>query len=147
MNKNSFVLAIAIALNGGALLGTTSQANAGDLVAMNMAPGKSAYPSKPDKITSRGITGDELLARGMARLKSAKNPQDFQAAYGFFQIAANMGNAEAQFQLGIMQLDNDQVSGTEETAIRWLEAASSQGHKQAAIALSYVINDGSIIGC
>ena len=147
MKRSKIVLAITMALNTGALVCATSQAQADELVALNMQPESAMTRAVQVKTTPKNMTGDELLARGMARLSTARNPQDFRAAYHFLEVASNKGVAEAQFQLALMQLDNEYVSRDEETAIRWLKAAIAQGHQQASVALDYVLYEFGDIGC
>lgn len=147
MKQSKLVFAITMAINSSALLGTAPQARANDLLALNRIPDipRASVPSSQPAPTH--ATGEELLARGMARLATAKQPREFRTAYHFLELAAQKGIPEAQFQLGLMQLDNNHVNGNEETAIKWLEAAIAQGHKQAAIALEYVQYQGGDIGC
>lgn len=147
MKRNKIVIAVSIAVNSGVLFSAMPQAHAGDLVAMNVQPESTKLISSRILKARSEETGEELLARGLARLAAAKQPQDFQTAYHFFEVAANKGNAEAQFQLAIMQLDNQYVNGNEESAIHWLEEAILQGHAQAAVALDVVLSAGDTIGC
>lgn len=147
MKKNKTVVAITLAINSGALLSAMPQAYADDLVALNIQPERTTATTSPVMAIPKEATGKELLARGLARLAAAKKPQDYRTAYHFFEVAANKGNAEAQFQLAIMQLDNEYVKGNEESAVHWLEEAVLQGHQQAAVALNVVLSAGDTIGC
>lgn len=147
MTKSNIAVAVTMAFNGSALFNAIPQANADDLVALNMHSGKPGVSVQSSASVPMEATGEELLARGLARLTAARQPQDYRVAYDFFQIAANKGNAEAQFQLAIMQLDNEYVRQDEGVAIQWLEKAVAQGHGQAVVALDYVLNDGGYIGC
>ena len=147
MINNKLFTAITLALGSSPLLLATQQVSAGDVVAMQM--------DRPVQLPSGSAAGlanvetddKRLLAHGMARLSSADSPSDFRVALRYFQRAAHLGNTEAQFQLAIMQLDNPHVEQDEEAAIRWLRQASDNGHRQAAVALDYVVNSGGDIGC
>lgn len=147
MKQSKIVLAIAMAVNSSALFAATPQTKATSMLAMNSLPDSHGISTRSSQPASKDATGEELLARGLARLATAKQPQDFQAAYHFLEVAANKGVAEAQFQLAIMVLDNEYVNRGEDVAIKWLEAAVAQGHKQASTALDYVRYDGGYIGC
>lgn len=147
MKKNRTVVAITMAINSSVLFSAMPQAHAEDLVALNIQPESAGATSHRITTVSNEASGKELLARGLARLTTAKQPQDFRTAYHFFEIAAHKGNAEAQFQLAIMQLDNEYTRKDDATAIHWLEEAVLQGHEQAAIALDVVTGYGSDMGC
>jgi len=146
MKKNQIVIAITLAVNSSALISGMGQARADEVLAKNTLqtlPG--IMYQEPQKPVSRHLTGEELLARGMARLTTAKTPSDYRAAYHFFDVAAHKGVAEAQYQLALMQLDNDYVKGNEDTAIHWLQEAVLQGHQQAAITLNWVTTAGDAV--
>ena len=147
MIKNKLVTAITLAIGSSTLFGGVDKARAGDVVALNTNSPTSETTIRSNALISKEANAEELLARGLARLTAAKQSVDFRIAYNYFRRAAKKGNAEAQFQLAIMQLDNEYVRQDEETAIRWLEKASARGHRQAAIALDYVVNSGGYIGC
>jgi len=147
MKPSKIVLAVAMTINSSALFAATPQTEAHNMFAMNSLPDRHDFSTRTSQPASKDATGEELLARGLARLATAKQPQDFRAAYHFLEAAANKGVAEAQFQLALMALDNEYVNRGEDVAIKWLEAAVAQGHKQAATALDYVRYDGGYIGC
>lgn len=147
MKKNKFIAALALAISSSGFLAAIPEVKAADLVALHTSSKMPDATIKANAEVSREASGEKLLARGLARLANARGPEDFQIAYNYFKMSAKNGNAEAQFQLAIMQLDNEYVRQDEETAIRWLEKASKGGHRQAAIALDYVVNGGGDIGC
>jgi TPR repeat protein len=147
MKKNSLVRAVALVLGGNSFLAATQHANADDVVALRMEKPMPSQVARPSTMVQKQLDAEALLARGLARLSTAKNPADYRLAYDYFRLAARQGNTEAQFQLAIMQLDNPYIDQDEAAAIRWLEAASEHGHRQAAIALEYVVNSGGDIGC
>lgn len=147
MMKNKLVVAVTLAIGSSTLFGGTGKARAEDVIALNTNASAPETTIRSHELISKEANADELLARGLARLTVAKQPVDFRIAYNYFWRAAKQGNAEAQFQLAIMQLDNEYVRQDEDTAIRWLEKASARGHRQAGIALDYVVNSGGDIGC
>ncbi len=147
MKKNGLFTAITLAISSSTLFNGMQNAEAGDVVALNLSPTSIEPSARSSTLLSNHASGDELLARGLSRIAVAKQPEDFQIAFNYFRMAAEKGNAEAQFQLAIMQLDNPHVEQDEEAAISWLEKASGLGHKQAAIALDFMVNSGGDIGC
>jgi len=147
MKKNRTVVAITLAINSSVLFNAMPQAHAADLLALNVRPEAVRATSGRVSTEPKEATGEQLLARGLASLAAAKQPQDYWTAYHFFEKAANKGNAEAQFQLAIMQLDNEYTKKDEATAINWLQEAVLQGHQQAAIALDVVTGGGTDMGC
>lgn len=148
MQINRLRAAITLAISSSALLGATQVTKAGDIVALNTNANPAlGIGASTTTLMQKNASSEELLGRGLARITTAKQPSDFRVAFDYFRMAAQKGNAEAQFQLAIMQLDNEYVDQDEEAAIRWLEKASGQGHQQAAIALDYVIDNDGDFGC
>jgi len=145
MKQSKIVVAVTLAINGSGLFNAIPQAIAGEMLAKNMLQEIPGVMVKSGHVIPKNMTGEELLARGLARLTTAKQPQDYRTAYHFFEAAANKGNAEAQYQLALMQLENDYVRGSEETAIHWLEEAILQGHQRAAITLNWVTRAGDMV--
>jgi len=145
MNKSKIVVAVTLALNSGALFNAIPQANADEVLAKNTIQEIPGVMFKSGNQSAKDMTGEELLARGLARLTTARKPQEYRTAYHFFEVAANKGVAEAQYQLALMQLDNDYVKGDEETAIHWLQEAILQGHQRAAITLNWVTSAGDMV--
>ena len=94
------------------------------------------------------MSAEDALQRGMKIIGNAKTPNDHVIAFEYLNYAASQGLPEAQFQCAIMYLDDQFAPGDEERAMSLLEKASEQGHKQAAIALSYITDarDGGF-GC
>ncbi len=61
--------------------------------------------------------------------------QNFFQAAKYFDLSANAGIAEAQFELGCLYLVGDGVPFNRNEASRWLKKASEQGHYDAIITL------------
>jgi TPR repeat protein len=147
MKGNKLFVAISMAIGSSAFFHGSPDAKAADLVALQLERPGARQANQTPGLVKPEVDDKRLLAYATARLTAATQPLDFRVAYRYFERAARMGNAEAQFQLAIMQLDNPHVYRDEETAIRWLEKASRAGHRQAAVALDYVVNSGGDIGC
>lgn len=64
--------------------------------------------------------------------------QNFSEAYKWYLLAAEQGNPEAQFSLGVMFQNGEGVPKNFETAIRWFLKASDNGNKDAKKALENI---------
>jgi len=62
-------------------------------------------------------------------------PQDFGRAAQLFRIAADLGHAKAQFNLGLMYARGIGVAADPNEAARWLKSAAAGGEAKAALAL------------
>ena len=69
---------------------------------------------------------------GVACLKQ----EDFEQAVLFFRIAAEQGDAKAQFNLALCYSQGKGVEENQSEAVRWYRAAAEQGDQKAAEALA-----------
>ena len=93
------------------------------------------------------ITPQEALQRGLQLAGNANSEKDHVMAFEYLSYAAKQGLAEAQFQCALMHLDNQYAPADDERAVRLLENAIAQGHKQAEVALNYMRYAEDGIGC
>ena len=56
---------------------------------------------------------------------------DYAAAYAEYQAAADQGDAEAQYFLGVMHVNGEGVPSSPATAADWFRKAAEQGHTLA----------------
>jgi TPR repeat protein len=70
------------------------------------------------------------------------NPDQLRAEAAV-RKAANGGNAEAQFRLGVMYGNGDGVGLDYEQALHWFERAAAQGHENAVITLAWMFANGT----
>ncbi|MGB5202271.1 MAG: tetratricopeptide repeat protein [Sedimenticolaceae bacterium] len=70
------------------------------------------------------------------------NPDQLRAEAAV-RKAANGGNAEAQFRLGVMYGNGDGVALDYEQAHHWFERAAAQGHEKALITLAWMFANGT----
>ena len=98
-------------------------------------------------IVSFTLTPEDALKKGLQLRKQAKTPRQHRIAFEYLNYAAKQGLPEAQFQCAIMYLDNQYVPADDARAMRLLEKASVQGHKQAETALNYIRYGDDGIGC
>lgn len=57
--------------------------------------------------------------------------------------AAEEGHAEAQFRLGVMYANGDQVELNYDTAVQWFNKSARQGHENALITLAWIYANGA----
>ena len=91
---------------------------------------------------------------GVAQLAVAKmyhvgpnGRPDLHQAIRWYRVAADHGEAEAEFQLGMIYLNGQGVTECEETALRWLGRAADGGHSEAATLYEYLLHNESGVGC
>lgn len=85
---------------------------------------------------------EELLARAYASLEGKGVPQDKTEAAYWFRKAAEQGEADAQYRLGIMYADGDGLPQDTAQALEWLRKAGEQGVAEAWYRLSVMYNTG-----
>jgi hypothetical protein len=73
-------------------------------------------------------------------------PQDYNAAFKLFTLAARQGNAGAQHNLGVMYGNGDGVSQDDKTAVKWYTLAAQQGDAgaQFGLGLAHYYGEGVI---
>ena len=71
-------------------------------------------------------------------------PQDYTQAVAWYRQAAEQGDSEAQFQLGIVYTLGKGVSQDAAQAVDWYRQAAEQGHAvaQFALGVSYANGEG-----
>lgn len=72
---------------------------------------------------------------GLAEGVAAINKGDFQVALVELQPLAEQGNADAQFNLGLMYFNGTGVSQDDQQALKWFRLAADQGDAFAQFAL------------
>ena len=68
--------------------------------------------------------------------------QDFEHARQLYEIEADRGNRDTQYQLGTMYLSGCGVPLNDELAHKWFEKSANNGHPEAQIAMSEMNNRG-----
>jgi len=145
LRKGSKRLARLIGFSGLALYGLmTSPAVTAGTKTANTAINLAAV--SPQAAATR-LDAKQLLAMAnMYRIGEGveKNPA---RAFDLYRRAAMTGNAEAQYQLATMYLESETISQSEDEAMKWLERAAAQGHKNAKFAYSYLLDNMYYVGC
>ncbi len=79
-----------------------------------------------------------LLSLGLAQAAWADNVPDFKET---FQVA-KQGNAQAQFNLGVMYYDGQGVRQDYAQAVQWYRKAAEQGYANAEYNLGWMYEEG-----
>ena len=94
-----------------------------------------ACPAGEDKASA-------ALARGFLHYHGMGVPQNLEYAFSQFSEAANKGDADGQFHVGLMLSRGEGVTRNMEMACSWLRKAALQGHDQARISLGILYAEG-----
>lgn len=71
--------------------------------------------------------------------------KDVDQALTYYGMAAEGGNADAQYLLGLLSIEGKKVIQDYEKGIEWLEKAALQGHKDAQFNLASIYIQGKIV--
>jgi TPR repeat protein len=103
----------------------------------SVGPAHSALPTEPTDLVARGL---EAIRSNGAELGVVKNEtEDFAS----LRLAAEAGDAEAQFKLGRMYFDGDRVEKDYHEAAEWIHQAAWQSHVLAQAFLGWMYYDGA----
>lgn len=86
----------------------------------------------PQTTTKNDVGTSQLLEQGLKALDN----KDYEKAAKFFEQAANQGNAEAQFWIGLLYDNGDGVYMNKETAVMWYRKSAEQGYVDAQVNLA-----------
>jgi TPR repeat protein len=105
---------------------------------------KSAQGNSPQQPTQSLVAGDESMSAEAqyARGKEHFEKKDYKEAIHWYQRAANLGLAEAQYHLGRM---HDKGFGTKQDfdeSIKWYRKAAEQGNADGQFNLGYAYANG-----
>jgi TPR repeat protein len=64
-----------------------------------------------------------------------------------YKKSALAGNAEAQFQLGLLYIDDELIEEDRGMGLFWIEQAAEQGHQQARIVIDILEMEDASFGC
>lgn len=100
--------------------------------------GAEADPTKAEEIIKETF--------GATDKASEANPSDTEKNISWHIRAAEAGNIEAQFLLGVIYYEGENTARDFKEAIRWYQAAAEQGHAEAQYNLGYCYADGQGVG-
>ena len=98
------------------------------------ASGDSGFRVDADAESKRA---EKLLEKGNTTFEAQK----FESAVQYYTRAAELGNAEAQYKLGVCYLNGDGVEKDRTEALKWLREAAERGHAKAKKALKKLESD------
>ena len=85
----------------------------------------------------------KLLKRKIKMLKnSSDNAQRLNPRINLYHKAANQGDTEAQFNLGLTYKEGQEVQQDSKMAAKWYQKAAEQGHITAQFNLGLLYQDG-----
>jgi len=88
--------------------------------------------------------GSMLAQLALAKHYLSTN-ENTEEAEDWYHKAAGQGNAEAQYQLGVMYLEGKGVMENSDKALEWISIAASQRHPEAVKVYEYILyNDGPL---
>ena len=120
----------------------TIAAIVGSLVLAVAGAGFACKVVKDDEAAGQFNRGDEAekqFNRGVALMKN----EEFADAVRAFRIAAEKGNAKAQFLLGACYYNGKGVERDVDEAVRWTRKAAEQGYVEAQCSLGCAYADGN----
>ncbi len=97
-----------------------------------------------DTTLEQARNGDVIKQVALADAYSEGNgaPQDDTEALKWYNTAADLGNSEAQYHLGMMHLQGRGVEQDDATAYKWICSASRQGESRAQSILGWMYYEG-----
>ena len=72
----------------------------------------------------------------------AENKNQHKEAFGYYKLAAELGNADAQYMLGLLYSNGQGVEQDQREAVKWYRKAAEQGHKSAQFNLGVRYDNG-----
>lgn len=79
----------------------------------------------------------EEIARLIAAGKEAASNNEFKQAASLYRQAAELGDPEAQYSLGLLYMEGHGLEKNEKTAVSWIQKAAEQGHNDAQRKLAW----------
>ncbi len=108
---------------------------------------KDKIPAIERSLLKYAKAGDDYAQLALARIYESDNKHQPNLKIEWYKKSAINGNAEAQFQLGLLYADGEIPDGDWDTGLFWIEMAAEQGHQQAGIVFESMENEYYSIGC
>lgn len=80
---------------------------------------------------------NEEITKLIAEGKEAISNKEFQQAAALFRQAAELGDPEAQYNLGLLYMEGNGLKKDEKIAAGWIQKAADQGHNEALRKLAW----------
>jgi TPR repeat protein len=92
-----------------------------------------------DATASIGFAGSQF----QVGKKHDKN-KDYDLALKWYQLAANQGDSDAQYNLGVLYDEGNGTAQDYKTALKWYQLAADQGHSYAQYNLGVLYDEGNV---
>jgi hypothetical protein len=79
----------------------------------------------------------------LTKALNARRLKDYSTAFRYFKIAAEEGNAEAEYDLAYCYLSSQGVDENDFEAVKWLQKSADQGFAQAEYSLGNCYENGT----
>jgi len=141
VTKISSILLNSFVLSNIAVAASVQQVDIQALVDMNSTKSVAVERSLIDIAN----TGDANAQLALAKIYESQNNLSRETEW--YRKSALNGNAEAQFQLGLLYIDGELIDGDQETGMFWMDQAAQQGHFQAKVVQESMESEEFSIGC
>ena len=91
---------------------------------------------------SNHLTVYQVSSRRCPHFEGQGAPQDYTEALQWFRSAADQGNADAQYNLGVMYDEGQGVPQDDTEALQWYRRAADQGNADARFNLGVMYFEG-----
>jgi len=108
---------------------------------------KDKMPAIERSLLKYAKAGDDYAQLALARIYESNSKHQPNLKVEWYKKSAINGNAEAQFQLGLLYADGEIPDGDWDTGLYWVEMAAEQGHQQAGVVLESMENEYYSFGC
>jgi len=106
-----------------------------------------AKSDKSEKCAKELLKQANQLREDMAAREDLTDEEDAYQATQLYLRAAKLGNAEAQYWLGVMYLDGVGITDDTDEAFRWVSAAAEQEYPAAKELLHIMLTTDEILDC
>jgi TPR repeat protein len=83
-----------------------------------------------------------VYAQDLEKALEAVQNGDYDTALKEWRLAAEQGNARAQYNLGVMHQKGEGVTQDYQEAVKWYRLAAEQGNASAQFTLGYMYDNG-----
>jgi len=143
MNKTSIISLMLLkgCFLGNVVLATSAHAENYQLASLNAARTSMIERSLLDTANA----GDASAQLALAKIYESRNNKSELVEW--YRKSALNGNAEAQFQLGLLYIDGELIEADQDAGLFWVGQAAAQGHFRARVLQQSIEDEDFFIGC
>jgi len=108
---------------------------------------KANLPMVKQSLLEYAKTGHANAQLAVAKLYESENNYEPSLVVEWYKKSAINGNAEAQFQLGLLYIDGEMMIENREEGMFWVEQAAEQGHERAKTVFESLEIEEFSFGC